>query len=669
MRVTLAIRRSRLLLLGLSQMHLRKPLAILAAFVLPALCGCMEVKQSLKVHPDGSADVATEFRVRARWVGLIGPALEESIRRNHPELQYFVRQEVETGDEIVTAKGRVPDVSRLSGQEATYTLRREPLGASSQQRMVLSIQTPVRARKPGDLPVDEFFSYRVQVTMPGAIEATNGGRLNDTTVRWWKSGATPGLVMTVSAIAPAHGGGAYGSTADSATSFRVGDATPYCDTSPPPGPAVLITWPAVAGATGYQVYRDGRPVGGATLPAETEFRNNLDVRAGAAYKYQVGAFGPRGRELRSESRSVAVPANICGTGRIDEALREVVLNPAAKRPDRLRAVLPLAEIAAAVYAQKGTGGWEVVEAWTNAATGFRAALYRNSGGGELVMAFAGTEPGNLGEKLQRQRKRLIADLCFKGVSPLAFCSRVAGYASAEAGSAVVAELMLEELAELDAKSILDDPVRWGHLRQIVKLVMGEADTNTDINLAFPKLASSESAGAFGEALDWYARWSEKAQKGAYSGGAGAEQIVAITGHSLGGSLAQAVGLRFGVPVVTFNSAPLPLDPDFRRAIGFSEAKVAAAHIVNLRAMDDPLTSSVLKIGADARVRVFMVELIEGLFIKLGNPLGQTLKARYEHMVNRNWFYCGQWIEAPSQSGHGIGGLVQYLANLKARSGR
>ncbi|MBI4756609.1 MAG: hypothetical protein HY778_14575 [Betaproteobacteria bacterium] len=395
----------------------------------------------------------------------------------------------------------------------------------------------------------------------------------------------------------------------------------------------------------------------------------LDVRAGAAYATRVGALDPARREVRSESRSAAVPANTCGSGRIAGTLRQVVLNPAAKRPDRLRAVLPLAEIAEAVYAHKGTGGWEVVDIRTDAATGFKAALYRNCSGGELVMAFAGTDPGDLGAKLHRQRLRLIADLCPKGVGPLAFCSRVAGYASSDADGAVLAELMLEELAELDAHAILDDPIRWGHVHRIVKLIMGEADTNTDINLSFPRLASSESAGAFGAALDWYARWSEKAGRGGYSGGARAEKIVAVTGHSLGGSLAQSVGLRFGVPVVTFNSAPLPLDPDFRRAIGFSEAKVAASHIVNLRAQDDPLTSSVMKIGADPKVRAFMVGFVEGLFVKLGNPLGQPLKARYEQMVNGNWFYCGHWLEAPSRSGHGIGGLVQYLANLKARSGR
>ena len=56
--------------------------------------------------------------------------------------------------------------------------------------------------------------------------------------------------------------------------------------------------------------------------------------------------------------------------------------------------------------------------------------------------------------------------------------------------------------------------------------------------------------------------------------------ISITGHSLGGALAQYAGLNSGLKTVTFNSAPIPF---------FSSSHLDSANILNLRTLDDELS--------------------------------------------------------------------------------
>ena len=87
---------------------------------------------------------------------------------------------------------------------------------------------------------------------------------------------------------------------------------PYCNTSSPTAPAVMLTWSASSGATSYEVYRNGGLY--ASGITGTSFDNNLNVTAGQTYSYSVVANNSGGTTWNANGTiSVTVPANVCGT--------------------------------------------------------------------------------------------------------------------------------------------------------------------------------------------------------------------------------------------------------------------------------------------------------------------------------------------------------------------
>ena len=87
---------------------------------------------------------------------------------------------------------------------------------------------------------------------------------------------------------------------------------PYCNTSPPPGPAVLLSWSASSNVTNYQLYRNGSPLGSALSSSQRSFDNNANVVAGQTYSYFVRASNSNG-STDSNTVTVTVPANVCGS--------------------------------------------------------------------------------------------------------------------------------------------------------------------------------------------------------------------------------------------------------------------------------------------------------------------------------------------------------------------
>ncbi|HVT17502.1 MAG TPA: CARDB domain-containing protein [Thermoanaerobaculia bacterium] len=89
-------------------------------------------------------------------------------------------------------------------------------------------------------------------------------------------------------------------------------AKPYCNTSPPPSPAVKLTWSASSNVSNYQVYRNGSPVGGAISSPQQSFDNNGGVLAGQTYSYFILATNPYGTQ-ESNTLQVLVPPDVCGS--------------------------------------------------------------------------------------------------------------------------------------------------------------------------------------------------------------------------------------------------------------------------------------------------------------------------------------------------------------------
>jgi uncharacterized protein (TIGR03437 family) len=90
--------------------------------------------------------------------------------------------------------------------------------------------------------------------------------------------------------------------------LTLSNQTPVCDQTLPAGPAVQLNWTASSGATSYQVYRNGSPIGSSTTG--TAFYNNVGLTAGSTYSYFVGASNANGT-TDSNTIPVSIPANIC----------------------------------------------------------------------------------------------------------------------------------------------------------------------------------------------------------------------------------------------------------------------------------------------------------------------------------------------------------------------
>jgi len=351
-------------------------------------------------------------------------------------------------------------------------------------------------------------------------------------------------------------------------------------------------------------------------------------------------------------------------------ITSVVLNPSELLLNRLIAATALAELSDVVYRGRVPNGqWRLVDFKEDVRTGFKAGLYELISTGELVVAFAGTEVDL--PRLQSQIwRRFLRDILFVPLELAdalghcaghpTVCGELMGYYSKgdTTDSYIAVGPILDSISNVPADEIIRDPLASRSLHLAVNVAMGEPDIQTDLNIAFPRL-SSQAMTSYLEATNWVEKWRLTFAQGRQG------KIVALTGYSLGGSLAQVASLRYGLPAVTFNSAPLPLDPDFRRRIGFDVSKLRSPNIVNIRANDDPLTEVVFKIQKDQKVKRFLIEFMEGFFVQRGNRLDNALKARYEQGVNGNWFYSGQWLVAPSGTNHGIQGLAEYLAKLQA----
>jgi hypothetical protein len=135
----------------------------------------------------------------------------------------------------------------------------------------------------------------------------------------------------------------------------------------------------------------------------------------------------------------------------------------------------------------------------------------------------------------------------------------------------------------------------------------------------------------------------------------------VGGHSLGGSIAQVVGLSKNIATITFNSAPVPLDPEYRNEISYDPNR---NNMLNVRSSDDLMTGFMFSLQSNDRLRSLLTTLIEGIYQQRGNVLDENLKSRFEAVINDNNFYAGKgnWLVNDAQTGHEIQPLAENLKN-------
>ncbi len=85
---------------------------------------------------------------------------------------------------------------------------------------------------------------------------------------------------------------------------------PYCNTTPPAAPAVMLTWTSSSNATSYQVFRNGSPLGGLLPATQLTFDNNANVAAGQSYSYFVRATNANGF-TDTPTIQMSVPSSVC----------------------------------------------------------------------------------------------------------------------------------------------------------------------------------------------------------------------------------------------------------------------------------------------------------------------------------------------------------------------
>lgn len=100
--------------------------------------------------------------------------------------------------------------------------------------------------------------------------------------------------------------------------------------------------------------------------------------------------------------------------------------------------------------------------------------------------------------------------------------------------------------------------------------------------------------------------------------------VSITGHSLGGGLAQFTSLYSGFNAITFNTAPILINTETKKLLNISDDTTItnrAQNILNIMALDDPLTS-----------------ILEGVEIYAQNSYAasQQESLRYKYIISP-WF--------------------------------
>ena len=377
--------------------------------------------------------------------------------------------------------------------------------------------------------------------------------------------------------------------------------------------------------------------------------------------------------VSGEQNCTPVPL-IAGTGNTTSRLCEAAL---------------YAKLASWAYSIKRTGeswcepdslpdSWNLVDSFVDAklshglvgdhkvviGTGLKAGLFRNHKTNDLAIFFAGTEVENdhSAEIAELFNFTAIewASLC---VAHLQTCAELFSefrevYLDYQRGQPLY--IALQNLARVDPNVILSEPALADKVYAAFGFAFGEPDVNSDVNIAYPVL-SPITKSMFDLAGRLYDDWGKADKFTALLGSPASRRIVMVGGHSLGGSVAQVVGLSKNVPAITFNSAPVPLDPHYRNVINYDPNR---NNILNVRSSDDPVTGIVFSLQSNNELRSFLTTLIEGIYLQRSRlqSLGDYLKQRYEAVINDNNFYAGKenWLNVDAETGHDIDPLAKSL---------
>lgn len=134
----------------------------------------------------------------------------------------------------------------------------------------------------------------------------------------------------------------------------------------------------------------------------------------------------------------------------------------------------------------------------------------------------------------------------------------------------------------------------------------------------------------------------------------------LTGHSLGGGLAQYVALLRGVDAVTFNSAPLPFSTTLRQDIPLQGGRfIHAPRILNVMSNTDPLTGILQLIEEYEGIRKLGLTDPEFDFIRAAlNQARQAFGVPDDLALTQ--LLHGRRVVLPSSTGHSMSPFLQSI---------
>lgn len=145
------------------------------------LSGCVEVKDYITFNTDGSGEETFSLIVNKTFAEL-APQMKTSLAKDMPQANISIEND-KSGNRVVVARQTFKNVSECRNDLYAYNLTLQRLSPFRTQYNFEGLRTKKRINPSVAIPVE------VKVTFPGAVEITNGEKIDSRTVRWqWVAG-------------------------------------------------------------------------------------------------------------------------------------------------------------------------------------------------------------------------------------------------------------------------------------------------------------------------------------------------------------------------------------------------------------------------------------------------------------------------------------------------
>ena len=161
--------------------------AILICF---SLTSCLEVKQKINIHKDGSGKVRAEVGIIKKM--LYGERLFEALAEFREDIKKegwkIVGEKEEKGKYVIVFEKKFKDISELNDDESRYTFSSERRGFL---RKTYTLE--VKHIESSEIP----FPYEISIKVPGSIDETNGIKVSTDEAKWNLQGLQRGTVISL----------------------------------------------------------------------------------------------------------------------------------------------------------------------------------------------------------------------------------------------------------------------------------------------------------------------------------------------------------------------------------------------------------------------------------------------------------------------------------------